>query len=418
MVHSGLSHGGSAMLKVDQVMDILELRTQGLSLRAISERTGHSRNTVKKVLLEKHVSQVPKRERGSRLDPYKEHLKQRFEEHGLSAIRLLGEIRALGYDGSVDAVRRYLKQFRKAQRRKERVTVRFETAPGKQAQADWGYCGKIDEGGRRVNLYVFVIVLSYSRQLFVHFTTSMKMAALVRCHQLAFDYFGGWPETILYDNMKQVRISRSKWNEQFLDFANHHGFTPKTHLPYRPRTKGKVERSVDYVKDSLLKGLEFSTLSELNAQALHWLKNTCNVRIHATTKERPADRFEQERGLLTPVSAAGIYDLIAPVRRTVSWESTICFQGSRYSVPPSFAGEAVMVAAAGGMIMVRSGDKIVAEHPQAVRPGQSIMDKEHIAEVWKLVNEQTRLPDGRSFHPAQRPEVQTVPLSVFDEVLS
>ena len=77
-----------------------------------------------------------------------------------------------------------------------------------------------------------------------------------------------------------------------------------------------------------------------------------------------------------------------------------------------------MVAAEGGMIMVRSGDQIVAEHQRAVRPGQSIMDKEHIAEVWRLVNEQTRLPDGRSFDPAQKPQVQTVPLSIFDEVAS
>lgn len=406
------------MLKVDQVMNILELRTQGFSLRAISEKTGHSRNTVKKVLGEKQATSLGKKARGSKLDPYKEHLEQRFKEHGLSAVRLVEEIRALGYEGTVDAVRRHLRQFRRARTREERVTVRFETAPGKQAQADWGYCGKIDEGGRQVSLYVFVIVLSYSRQLFVHFTTSMKMAALVRCHQLAFDYFGGWPESILYDNMKQVRISRSKWNEQFLDFANHHGFTPKTHLPYRPRTKGKVERSVDYVKDSLLKGLEFSSLSELNARALHWLENTCNVRVHATTKERPVDRFEKESPFLTPVSTIGVYDLIAPVNRTVSWESTICFQGSRYSVPPAYAGEVVQVTAAGGMIHVRSGDSIVAEHQQAVRPGQSIMDRDHIAEVWKLVNEQTRLPDGRCFHPIQRPEVQRVPLSVFEEVLS
>ena len=418
MVHSESSDGGSAMLKVDQLMDILELRKQGHSLRAISEMTGHSRNTVKKVLEQKHSAQNPRSKRATKLDPYKEYLKQRFEEHGLSAVRLVEEIRTQGYGGSVDAVRRYLKQFRKEQTRKERVTVRFETAPGKQAQADWGYCGKIEDRGRRANLYVFVIVLSYSRQLFVHFTTSMKMPALVRCHQLAFDYFSGWPETILYDNMKQVRVSRSKWNEQFLDFANHHGFTAKTHLPYRPRTKGKVERSVDYVKDNFLKGREFSSLDELNAQALHWLENTCNVRMHATTKVRPVDRFEEERGKLTPVESVGVYDLVAPVKRTVSWESTICFQGSRYSVPPTFAGESVMVAAEGGMIMVRNGDQIVAEHQRAVRPGQSIMDKEHIAEVWRLVNEQTRLPDGRSFDPTQKPQVQTVPLSIFDEVAS
>src|SRR5690606_15228246 len=297
-------------------------------------------------------------------------------------------IREQGYDGSIDAVRRYLHQFRREARRRQKVTVRFETGPGKQAQADWAYCGKIDDGVRRIGLYVFVMVMGYSRKLFVHFTTSMKMASLLRCHQLAFEYFGGWPENILYDNMKQVRVSRSKWNEQFLDFANHHGFTPKTHLPYRPRTKGKVERAVDYVKDNFLKGRTYSSLDELNALALHWLELTANARVHATTKEVPSERFTQELEKLTPVAAAPVYDFVAPVGRTVSWESTVCFRGSRYSVPPAYAGETVSVVSQGGTVIVKSGDMIIAEHVEAVRPGQSIMDKEHIADVWKLRSEE------------------------------
>src|SRR5262249_35406080 len=151
----------------------------------------------------------------------------------------------MGYDGSVVILRRFLATLDDDRRRDRRLTVRFETPPGHQAQADWAYAGRlIDSEGRSRSVYIFTFVLSYSRMLFVRFTTSMNLAALIDCHQRAFDYLGGWPRTILYDNMKQVRLGPGRLNEAFLDCANHYGFTPKTHRPYRPRTKGKVERAV------------------------------------------------------------------------------------------------------------------------------------------------------------------------------
>ena len=108
------------------------------------------------------------------------------------------------------------------------------------------------------------MVLSFSRMLYVEFTRSMKLPTLLQCHKNAFAFFGGWPRTVLYDNMKQVRLSKEKLQPQFLDFANHYGFAVKTHLPYRPRTKGKVERSVDYGKDNFLNGRSFADFADLN----------------------------------------------------------------------------------------------------------------------------------------------------------
>ncbi|MCE9555432.1 MAG: DDE-type integrase/transposase/recombinase [Planctomycetes bacterium] len=179
-------------------------------------------------------------------------------------------------------------------------------------------------------------MLSYSRMLFIRFTTSMKTRELVECHQAAFEFFGGWPASILYDNMKQVRLGPGQWNEPFLDFANHYGFVPKTCRPYRARTKGKVERAVDYVKDNFLTGRSFTGLDDLNNQAGRWLDETANVRIHGTTLQRPIDLFIHET--LTPVAAAPVYRFLDPVRRTVSWEAMVHFQGSRYSAPPQHAG--------------------------------------------------------------------------------
>ncbi len=359
---------------------------------------------------------MKKASRSSSLDGFKPYLKKRYEEYELSAVRLLDEIKGMGFEGGVDTVRRYLRTLKKDVVRTKKLTVRFETPPGKQAQADWAYCDKFDVPGvGKIGVYVFVMVLSYSRQMFVNFTTSMRMPELLRCHQAAFDFFGGWPEQILYDNMKQVRISPTKWNEQLLDFASHHGFTPKTHKPYRPRTKGKVERSVDYVKDNFLTGRTFEGIEDLNAQGLHWLQNKANVRIHGTTKRRPCDLLPEEK--LTPVSSMPVYNFIDPVKRTVNWESMVRFGGSAYSVPPAFAGQTVTVVSDAGQVVIRAGDMIVAEHRQAAQAGQSIVDKEHMAELWKLTAEQTRNPGLSKWHVTFKQSVQQVALSDFEEVI-
>jgi transposase len=405
------------MLKMEQVMDIKELHQAGHSVRAISALTGHSRNTVKKVLAGEQSPVRKARSASSKLEPYRAYVTERYEQYGLSAVRLIEEIRPMGYAGSVDTLRRFMRTLRGETARLRKLTVRFETPPGKQAQADWTYCGKhLLPDGRRLAIYAFVMVLSFSRQMFVHFTTSMRMPELIRCHQLAFEYFGGWTQTILYDNMKQVRVSPGKWNEQFLDFANHHGFALRTHRPYRPRTKGKVERIVDYAKDNFLLGRSFEGLDDLNAQGLHWLNQTANVRVHGTTGQRPCDLLGHE--LLVPLSSVPVYNYIDPVNRTVSYESMIRFQGSRYSVPPAFAGKSVVVTAEAGRIFVRAEDLVIAEHPKAVRAGQCIVDKEHLAELWKITEQQTRVPERDKWHLSFTQSVQRMPLDVFEAVAS
>src|SRR5882672_4464648 len=143
----------------------------------------------------------------------------------------------MGYSGGIDTVRRFVRvlpSFQERQR-KQKMTVRFETAPGVQAQADWASCGSFTTpAGELIRIYAFVMVLRFSRMLFVTFTTEMKMATLLRCHQEAFDYFGGWPQTILYDNMKSVKLSAQQWNPQLVDFLSHYGIVPKTHQVRRP----------------------------------------------------------------------------------------------------------------------------------------------------------------------------------------
>ena len=191
------------MLSTDQFMDIALLHREGRSLREIAALTGHSRNTIRRVVREKAPSAFHTPPRPSRLDPFKDYLRGRFLEHGLSAVRLFAEVRAMGFVGSEVIVRRFIQTLRDSAAAK--LTVRFETPPGEQAQADWAEVGRFTlPNGEPVRLYAFVMVLSFSRTLYVEFTRSMRVETLIRCHQNAFAAFGGWPRQILYDNMRQV----------------------------------------------------------------------------------------------------------------------------------------------------------------------------------------------------------------------
>jgi len=287
------------MLNLDQFMNIRFLQKQGHSVREIARLSGHSRNTVRK-LLRATRAPIPKpRVRPSKLDTFKAYLTERWQAHQLSAVRLVPELRALGFTGSAQIVRRFLQTLKAERSTDQALTVRFETPPGEQAQCDWAEVGRYPPpDGTSVRVYAFVMVLGYSRYLYVEFTRSMTPATLIRCHQNAFAFFGGWPRRILYDNMRQVVVGPERINERFLNFTRHHGFEVKRCRPYRPRTKGKVERSVSYLRDSFLNCRTFSGLDDLNAQGRHWLGSVTNIRIHGTTQARPCDRLLEET--LTP----------------------------------------------------------------------------------------------------------------------
>jgi transposase len=406
------------MLKLPDYMDILALKKEGRSIRAIAQMSGHSRNTIRRVLRGEYSLEFKTPPKKSKLDAFKDYLTGRYQQYQLSAVRLLEEIKAMGYEGSLPTLRRFVRTLKAPEQRARRVTLRYETPPAQQAQADWAFCGSFpSSSGKPIPVYLFIMVLSFSRLMFIRFTTSMKLATLLECHQAGFEFFGGWPATILYDNMKQVRLSRSQWNEAFLDFCRHYGFAPKTHRPYRPRTKGKVERMVDYVRENFLVGRSFDSLEDLNAQARHWLDHTANARLHSTTGRIPRELFaEKEQAVLTPHGMLAPYALSQPVTRLVSWESLVHYQGSRYSVPPAHAGKSVQVVASAGLVRIRCGELIIAEHLQALKSGQCLVQREHLDELWKLAVARTPLPEDQPrWHLSGAMEVEQRSLRAYEE---
>ena len=233
----------------DELFLIRELSSQNLSISEISRQTGFDRKTVRKYLNLKTLPGPQKRPgRKSKLDPFKPYILEKLNEGHYTAARLYREIKEMGFDGGKTIVKDFIKEARP----KQGVpgVLRYETKPGVQVQVDWGELGTIEVDGKLKKLFCFNMILGYSRMRYVEFTLSTDTPTLIQCHLNAFEYFGGFTQEILYDNMKQVVIRRalkssdSEWNSQFEDFFKCFGFIPRLCRPYRPQTKGKIENTV------------------------------------------------------------------------------------------------------------------------------------------------------------------------------
>jgi len=299
------------MILKEELMNIQILHQQGYSQRAIAKQLSISRNTVKKYLTtnpaEPEYSSRP--ETTSKLEAYKPYLHSRIASASpihLSGVVLYREIKEQGYIGSLSLLRQYLYQYRGQP--EIQPIKRFETPAGKQMQVDWGQMR-----GGKTPIHAFVAVLGYSRALFVMMTDNMRYETLEQCHRLAFDYFQGIPQQVWYDNMKTVVIERDaygegqhKLNQSFYQFSKTMGFIPKLCKPYRPQTKGKVERMVRYVRDNFYRPLATKLnasnlildIETANIELQQWLDTVANQRVHDTIKEKPADKLIQERPYL------------------------------------------------------------------------------------------------------------------------
>ena len=297
-------------------MQIKVLSKQGKSIRTIARILNISRNTVRRYLKAKNKPRYHRviRRETSKLTPYHAYLRDRVNAaspNWIPATVLCREITALGYSGKIRIVSQFLKNLKP--KTAPDPVVRFETAPGEQMQVDW----VVFKRGKN-SLSAFVATLGYSRASYVEFVASEGLENLLRCHSNAFDYFGGVTREILYDNMKTVVLKRDvyakhqhRFQPGFMDYAKHHGFMPRLCRPYRAKTKGKVERFNRYLRESFynpltsqLKLLGLTIDIELaNYKVKKWLRDVANQRVHATLKQQPITRLEQEKPHLQPLPA-------------------------------------------------------------------------------------------------------------------
>jgi len=285
------------VIRLEEWVDIVALHRQGHGIRTIARHLGISRNAVRRALRRNGPPVYERKRRPSKLDPFKDYLIQRLTDFPeLSSERLFEEIKVQGYTGGKTILKDFTLPYR---RRRREPILRFETAPGEQAQVDWSDLGVHLIDGCPKKLYLFAMILGYSRCLFAEVVTKTDCDTLISCHRRAFAYFGGTTRTILYDNMKTVVLKRGGdgnhlFNPSFLDFAGYIGFSPKLCRPYRAKTKGKVERAFGYIKDRFLVGQTFTDLDDLNTRLRIWLETEANTRKHATTGEVPFARLSKE----------------------------------------------------------------------------------------------------------------------------
>jgi transposase len=368
---------------------IAELKRQGMSITAISGVTGFDRKTVRKYL--EKADEIPKYgprvARPSKLDTHRAYLEERLQAGVWNACVLLRELRQRGYTGGYTILTDWLRP----QRESARVVAvrRFETPPGKQAQVDWGHLGRlVNDGGQRP-LWGFALTLGYSRMMMAEATLNQKLGTLLRMHEEAFRQLSGVPEEILYDRMKTVWMGTDQrgeivWNPVFLDFSRYWGFTPRLCRPYRAQTKGKVESGVKYVRRNFLCGLqgrEPNNLDDFNAQLRAWVWEVANRRVHGTTWEEVAVRWDVDQFSLQPLDSRPPYAYVDDELRKVARDAYVCWQASRYSVPWQYAGQSVWVREQGQELAVLFGQKPIAIHQKASRRHSVVTRSEHHAGI-------------------------------------
>ena len=362
------------MLRVGQVKEIYEMKGAGRSIRGIAEDLGVARNTVRRYLKSPEAMRPRQRaRRTSKLDSYTEYVDRRLDDGLENCVVLHRELQALGYDGGYSILKSYVSPRRR--RRQPEATMRFETAPGEQAQVDWGSLAYLDEDGRKRRIWVFVMTLGWSRACYVELVRRADTAAFIQCHVNAFEYLGGVPRRCLYDNAKVVTLGRDEgkqpiWNQRMLDFAMRVGFETRLCQPYRAQTKGKVESGVKYVKGNMWPSIRFTDDADVNRQGLEWCDSVANRRIHGTTHRVPWEMLAEERAHLGRLPGRASLAPYLREDRKVARDGFVSWEGSRYGVHWKWVGRIVQVGQRQGTLEIWVGDERIAVHPRAQRLGQ------------------------------------------------
>jgi hypothetical protein len=267
------------------------------------------------------------------------------------------------------------------------------------------------------------MTLGYSRMMYLEFTTRTEVSTWLRCHQHAFEYFGGVPEELLHDNLKTAVLSRGAggkihWNSRYLDFALYYGFTPYPCRPYRAQTKGKVERSMGYVRQNFWVGTHFVDLDDLNQQGLEWLASVANVRLHGTTGVAPLSRMPEETLHALPPQR---FDTSLVTHRRAGCDCTVHYRGNLYSVPALYAQHMLLLkeTEAGRRCIYTAEQTLIAEHRRLSGRFQRSLVADHYA---GLPLPTARKPPllARQVAPHLRdlaPQVEARPLSLYARLL-
>lgn len=358
------------MIKLGDVVVILDLHRQGLSVSAIARACGLDRKTVRRYIERglEPPAYGPRQPRPTLLDPFTGYLRERVSSYpALTGTRLLRELKERGYRGGYTMVTDYLREVRPAA--ESRFEVRFETAPGEQGQVDFARFQVVftDEPSTPRIVWLFSMVLGYSRLIWARFVMHQDLATVLRCHVAAFEALGGAPRELLYDRMKTAVIGERDpggivYNRALIDLARHYGFHPKACQPYRAKTKGKVERPFRYIREDFFLARTFRNLQDLNDQLCRWIDGVANSRLHATTRRIVNEAFAEERLHLRPLPLVP-FCAVLRLERRISRDGMVSVGGNFYSVPDATRRRAVEVHTLADEIRILEDGALIASHP-------------------------------------------------------
>lgn len=383
------------------------------------------------------------------LDPFKQKLISRMKKGVVNGQKLFLEIKDQGFNGSYETLYRYLrnelndywiKPYRKSyfyhQRSainlsKYKRAIRFETNPGQQAQVDWGHFKTIILNGKRNKLYCFVFILGYSRAAYIEFTTSENLAVFESCHMNAFKTLG-IPDSIVYDNTKTAilfnreiaeRKRKIGLNLNFFDFARYYGFDIIASPPYWPRNKGKVESGVKYVRNHFMQGVKFTkninSLEAFNKLAVDWINQVANQRVHATTGEKPKDRWLKEKKYLKFPTDSPDYQVSPFLVRYSTKDQFIQYKQNFYSVPKGYAWRKLFIREVNlqgnKLVNIYSQNELIAQHNLCSERGKSIENPLHFQEDIESVN--VKMQPSRKQSWKNYPEISVRPFEYYDQLL-
>jgi transposase len=351
---------------------------QGLNAAQIARALTLDPRTVAYWLTQEHFRPRKSRPRASKLDPFKPEIGRLLDRYPYSAAQVFQRLQEHGFDGGYSLVKAYVRAVR-PRRPPAFLTLAF--APGECAQVDWGMFGTVPVGQTQRRLSFFVMVLCYSRMLYVEFTVSQTMEHFLACHQRAFEFFGGIPHKVMVDNLKSAVLTRALgeapvFNPKYLDFATHSGFTIAPCNVGKGNEKGRVENAVGYVKKNLLAGLEIPDFSALNPAARQWLDTVANVRVHSETKTTPTTLWHKERPSLRPLPLHP-FDIATVSQVRASRQFRITLDTNRYSVPAHYAGQALTLKTYPDRLCLYHGDTLIARHVRRYDRFQDVEDPDH-----------------------------------------
>jgi len=351
----------------------------------IATELGVHPDTVRRAIESERFNGTAPKLRSTLLDPYRAFIADVLERYPrLRSTRLYEMIRERGYQGSAVQLRRYVRTVRPAAQKE--AYLRLQTLPGEQAQADWGNFGKIRIGNAQRDLSCFVLVLSWSRAMYARFTLDQTLESFLRGHIEAFNALGGISRSILYDNLRCVVLERVgdhiRFHPRLLELAGHYHFAPRPCAPYRGNEKGRVERTIQYLRSSFFAARNFSSLTDLNSQLTSWIETIAHTRRVPGDPEGRlvSEALEEERLRLLPLPQHCFEcDLLRSVRSGKT--PYIRFDGNDYSIPHDRVGQPITLVASETLIRILGGTTELARHARSYDRGQIIEDASHIASL-------------------------------------